>query len=93
MAVRRGPYRGYYVVGNTEHPTVADLTAAAADSVGAPGAVPGSEDEARARLGDYFVDVLLLDQAIAATPAQKELGWSLRHPGLAEELRHGSHRN
>ena len=41
---------------------MAELTEAAAVAVGAPGAVPGSDDEARARLGDYFAEVLLLDQ-------------------------------
>ncbi len=39
---------GYYLVGDGRNPTVADLTAAAADAIGAPGAVPGSDDEARA---------------------------------------------
>ena len=71
---------------------IADLTAAAAVAVGAPGAVPGSDDEARARLGDYFAEVLLLDQATSATKAQTELGWSPHHPGMADEFRHGSYR-
>ena len=53
--------RGRYVVGNGLHPTVAELTEAAAVAVGAPGAVPGSDEEARARLGDYFAEVLLLE--------------------------------
>ena len=55
--------RGRYVIGNGLHPTVAELTDAAAAAVGAPGAVPGSDGEARARLGDYFAEVLLLDRA------------------------------
>lgn len=38
-------------------------------AVGAPGAVPGSDDEARARLGDYFAEVLLFDQGTAAARA------------------------
>jgi len=54
--------RGHYVVGDGVNPTVAELTQAAAVAAGAPGAVPGSDDEARARLGDYFAEVLLLDQ-------------------------------
>jgi nucleoside-diphosphate-sugar epimerase len=87
-----GSARGYYVVGNGENSTVADLTEAAAVAVGAPGAVPGSDDEARARLGDYFADVLLLDQATSATRARTELGWSPNHPGMADEFRHGSYR-
>jgi len=37
--------RGYYVVGNGLNPTVAELTEAAAVAVGAPGAVPGSDEE------------------------------------------------
>ena len=91
-ALESGSARGYYVVGDGVNPTVADLTAAAAVAVGAPGAVPGSDDEARARVGDYFADVLLLDQAGAATKARTELGWTPSHPGLADELRHGSYR-
>jgi nucleoside-diphosphate-sugar epimerase len=91
-ALESGSARGYYVVGNGENSTVADLTEAAAVAVGAPGAVPGSDDEARARLGDYFADVLLLDQATFATKARTELGWSPNHPGMIDELRHGSYR-
>jgi nucleoside-diphosphate-sugar epimerase len=91
-ALESGSARGYYVVGNGENSTVADLTEAAAVGVGAPGAVPGSDDEARARLGDYFADVLLLDQATSATRARTELGWSPNHPGMADEFRHGSYR-
>jgi nucleoside-diphosphate-sugar epimerase len=91
-ALESGAARGYYVVGNGENSTVADLTAGAAVAVGAAGAVPGSDDEARARLGDYFADVLLLDQATSATKARSELGWSPQHPGLADEFRGGSYR-
>ena len=91
-ALESGSARGYYVVGNEENSTVADLTQAAAVAVGAPGAVPGSDDEARARLGDYFADVLLLDQATSATKARTELGWSPNHPGMADEFRHGGYR-
>jgi nucleoside-diphosphate-sugar epimerase len=61
--------RGYYVIGNGVNPTVAELTEAAAAAVGAPGAVPSSDDEARARLGDYFAEVLLLDQGTDAAKA------------------------
>src|SRR6476660_8406678 len=46
--------RGYYVIGDGLNPTVAELTEAAAVAAAAPGAVPGSDDEARARLGEYF---------------------------------------
>ena len=84
--------RGCFVVGNGLTPTVAELTEAAAVAVGAPGAVPGSDDEARARLGDYFADVLLLDQGTAATRARNELGWAPSRPGLVDELRDGSYR-
>jgi nucleoside-diphosphate-sugar epimerase len=84
--------RGYYVIGDGASSTVAELTEAAAAAAGAPGAVPGSDDEARARLGEYFADVLLLDQVIDAAKARAELGWSPSHPGLVDELRSGSYR-
>jgi nucleoside-diphosphate-sugar epimerase len=84
--------RGRYVIGNGVNPTVAELTQAAAVAVGAPGAVLGSDDEARARLGDYFAEVLLLDQGTDAARARAELGWYPSHPSLADEFRHGSYR-
>ena len=85
--------RGYYVIGDGLNPTVAELTEAAAVAAGAPGAVPGSDEEARQRLGDYFAEVLLLDQGATAAKARTELDWSPSHPGLIEEFRHGSYRN
>ena len=84
--------RGRYVVGDGVNPTVAELTQAAAVAAGAPGAVPGSDDEARARLGDYFAEVLLLDQGTDAARARAELGWHPSHPSLTDEFRHGSYR-
>ena len=84
--------RGRYVIGNGLHPTVAELTQAAAVAVGAPGAVPGSDDEARARLGDYFAEVLLHDEGTDAAKARAELGWYPSHPSLTDEFRHGSYR-
>ncbi len=84
--------RGRYVIGNGANPTVAELTQAAAVAAGAPGAVPGSDDEARARLGDYFAEVLLLDQGTDAARARTELGWYPAHPSLSDEFRHGSYR-
>jgi nucleoside-diphosphate-sugar epimerase len=84
--------RDYYVVGNGVNSTVAELTAAAAVAAGAPGAVPGSADEARARLGDYFAEVLLLDQATTAAKARTDLDWHPTHPALIDEFRDGSYR-
>jgi nucleoside-diphosphate-sugar epimerase len=84
--------RGVYVIGNGLNPSVAELTEAAAVAVGAPGAVPGSDDEARARLGDWFAEVLLLDQGTRASRARNELGWEPTHAGLVEEFRTGSYR-
>jgi nucleoside-diphosphate-sugar epimerase len=83
--------RGYYIVGDGLNPTVAELTEAAAVAVGAPGVVAGSDDEARARLGDYFAEVLLLDQGTAAAKARAELDWHPSHPGLVDEFRRGSY--
>jgi nucleoside-diphosphate-sugar epimerase len=84
--------RGRYVIGNGVDSTVAELTEAAAVAVGAPGAVPGSDEEARARLGDNFAEVLLLDQGTGAAKARAELGWYPSHPSLADEFRRGSYR-
>jgi nucleoside-diphosphate-sugar epimerase len=83
--------RGRYVIGDGLNQTAAELTEAAAVAAGAPGAVPGSDDEARARLGDDFAEVLLLDQATAAARARNELGWRPSRPGLVDEFRHGSY--
>ena len=84
--------RGTYVIGNGLNHTVAELTEAAATAVGAPGAVTGSEDEARARLGDYFAEALLLDQATTAAKARAVLDWQPTHPALIDEFRNGSYR-
>ena len=90
--LENGSARGTYVIGNGLNPTVAELTQAAAVAAGAPGAVAGSDDEARSRLGDYFAEVLLLDQGTRAARARAELGWQPSHPGLVEEFRTGSYR-
>jgi nucleoside-diphosphate-sugar epimerase len=84
--------RGRYAVTDGLNTTVADITEAAAVAVGAPGAVPGSDEEARGRLGDYFAEVLLLDQNAPATKVRNELDWRPSRPGLVEEFRHGSYR-
>ena len=83
--------RGRYVVGDGANPTVAELTEAAAVAAHAPGAVAGSDAEARARLGDYFAEVLLLDQGTSAAKAHAQLGWQPTHPVLADEFRRGSY--
>ena len=51
-----------------------------------------SDDEARARLGGDFAEVLLLDQGTNAARARAELGWQPSRPTLADEFRHGSYR-
>jgi nucleoside-diphosphate-sugar epimerase len=82
---------GYYIIGNGQNSTVAELTEAAAVAAVAPGAVPGSDAEAQARLGNYFAEVLLLDQGTVAAKARTELGWQPTHPSLVDEFRHGSY--
>ena len=84
---------GYYVLGNGVKSTVAEITEAAAVAAGAPGAVPGSDEEARSRLGDYFAEVLLLSQGTAATKARTEMGWNPSRPSLIDEFREGSYRS
>jgi nucleoside-diphosphate-sugar epimerase len=91
-ALEDGSARRYYVIGDGSNPTVAELTEAAAVAAGATGAVPGSEDEARARLGDYFAEVLLLDQGTEAAKARAELDWRPSRPPLVDEFRNGSYR-
>jgi len=93
LVLEDGSARGRYVVGDGLNPTVAELTEAAAIATGAAGAVPGSDDEARTRLGEYFAEVLLLDQGTSAARARQSLGWQPTHPGLVDELRQGSYRN
>jgi len=83
--------RGRYVVGDGLNPTLVELTEAAAVAVGASGAVPGSDDEAHARLG-ALADALLLDQSTVAAKARADLNWAPSHPGLVEEFRQGSYR-
>jgi nucleoside-diphosphate-sugar epimerase len=83
--------RGRYIIGDGSNPTVAELTDAAAVAASAPGALTGSDDEARARLGDYFAAVLLLAQAADAAKARAELGWQPSRPTLADEFRNGSY--
>jgi nucleoside-diphosphate-sugar epimerase len=84
--------RGSYVIGDGSNPTVAELTQAASVAAGAPGAVPGSDDEARSRLGDYFAEALLLNQGTTAARARAELAWRPSHPALIDEFRSGSYR-
>lgn len=92
LALESDSAHGYYVIGNGVNSTVAEITEAAAVAAGAPGAVAGSEDEARARLGDYFAEVLLLDQGTDAARARTELDWQPSKPSLVDEFRHGSYR-
>jgi nucleoside-diphosphate-sugar epimerase len=92
LVLEQDSARGRYVIGDGQNPTVAEVTEAAAVAAGAPGAVPGSDDEAKTRLGDYFAEVLLLDQGAVAAKARAELAWAPSHPGLPEEFREGSYR-
>ncbi len=84
--------RGRYVIGDGSNQTVAEITEGAAVAADAPGAVPGSDGEAKTRLGNAFAEVLLLDQGVDAVRARTELGWQPSHPGLADDFRHGSYR-
>jgi TetR/AcrR family transcriptional regulator, lmrAB and yxaGH operons repressor len=68
------------------HPTVAELTEAAAVAAGAAGAVQGSDEEARKRLGDYLAEVLLLDQGTELILAALDLTGQ-RHDRFVERFR------
>jgi nucleoside-diphosphate-sugar epimerase len=91
-ALERDSARGYYIVDDGLHPTVAELTDAAAVASGAPGAIPGSDGEARARVGGAFAEVLLLDQGTDTTKARTELDWRPSRSGLVDDFRYGSYR-
>ncbi|GAA1642795.1 NAD-dependent epimerase/dehydratase family protein [Georgenia ruanii] len=91
-ALENDSAHGIYLIGDGRNSSVAELTEAAAVAVGAPGAVPGSGDEARARVGDHLAAALLLDQATVAAKARADLGWSPSRPGLVDEFRSGSYR-
>ena len=54
--------RGRYVVGSGVNPAVAELTEAAAVAADALGAVPGSDEEARAELGWHPAHPSLSDE-------------------------------
>jgi nucleoside-diphosphate-sugar epimerase len=92
LALENESARGRYIVGDGSNPSVAELTEAAAVAADAPGAVPGSDAEARARLGDYFAEVLLLDQGADAARAHDDLGWHPSRPDLSDDFRNGSYR-
>jgi nucleoside-diphosphate-sugar epimerase len=93
LALEQDSARGRYVIGDGQDPTVAELTEAAAVAADAAGAVPGSDAEAKERLGVAFAEVLLLDQRTDTSKARVELGWAPSHPGLPEDFRAGSYRN
>ena len=80
------------MIGNVSSSTVAEFTGGGGRRSRRRGAVPGSDEAARARLGDYFAEVLLLDQGTQAAKARSELDWAPSRPSLVEEFRHGSYR-
>jgi hypothetical protein len=66
--------RGRYVTGNGVNSALAELTERARPPSARRERVPGSKQAARARLGDNFAEVLLLDQGTEAAKARTELG-------------------
>ncbi len=93
LALENDQVRGKFCLGNGLTPTVEEITEAAAVALGAPGAVPGSDEEAKSRLGEYFAEVLLLDQVTTAAKARAVIGWQPSHLGLTDEFRSGSYRS
>lgn len=47
---------------------------------------PETDEDARTRLGDYFAEVLPLDQGTAAAKARVGLGWQPTHPSPTGEF-------
>jgi nucleoside-diphosphate-sugar epimerase len=83
--------RGRYIAEDGTSPTVAELTSAAAAAAGARGAVPGSDAEARLRLGNLLAEVLLLDQHVVTTRARDAFGWRPSRRSLVEEFHRARH--
>lgn len=83
--------RGYYIAANDEHPTVADLAAAAAAATGSGRVVAESDQASRDRLFAPLVDALLLDQVVStASRARTELDWHPTGASLVDEIGRGA---
>ena len=82
--------RGYYVIGDAR---IRPLPRSPRRPPSLPALLeqwPGSDEEARARLGDYFAEVLLLDQGTDAARARGRIRLGGHpHGGLVDELREG----
>jgi nucleoside-diphosphate-sugar epimerase len=93
LAYENDDARGYYIGANDEHPTVAELGAAAAAGAGTGDVVPETPQASRDRLFAPLVDALLLDQMVGPdTRSRTELGWRPTGPSLVDELSDGSYR-
>jgi nucleoside-diphosphate-sugar epimerase len=79
-ALEHDTARGRYLAAPTAH-TVREIGLAVADEV-----APSTREATEARLGAPFAEALLLDQNVATTRAQDELGWSPSRPTLVQEL-------
>ena len=89
-ALEDDPARGYYIIGNGSNPAVAELMKAAV-AVGAPAAVPASDDEAGA-LGRLLRRGPTARSGQPTGPtARAGLGWHSSHPLLVDEFRHRSY--
>jgi nucleoside-diphosphate-sugar epimerase len=91
LALERGaPGQVLHAVAEPAVP-VAEIAAAAADSVGARGPVRRrSTQEAADDLGRPFAEALGLSQRVKA-PRAEEMGWRPTRPGIITELRSGSY--
>jgi nucleoside-diphosphate-sugar epimerase len=93
LAYESSDARGYYIGANDDHPTVAELGAAAAAGAGTGEVVPETAQQSRDRLFAPLVDALLLDQVAGhGTRARTELGWQPTGPSLIDELSSGGYR-
>jgi nucleoside-diphosphate-sugar epimerase len=82
--------RGYHLVGDGRNPTVAEPTEPATDATGASGAVPGSDEEARATLRRLFRRSPPARSGHACRQGSGRTRVVLDTPDLVDELRHGS---
>jgi len=84
--LEKAPGGDIYIGSNGENPTVREL-AEAAHGIGK--VVDEEPADTRARLGDTFAEVLLLDQQAAGTTAKNLFGWTPKQPTLVELLHDG----
>lgn len=85
----RGTRGETYIANSGLHPTMRDLTQAAAGPKMV--VIPEGVEASRKRLGAGYADGLILDQQASSEKARNELGWTPTGPSILDELSTGSY--